>query len=89
MPAHPASNPNHHLFKNRRQFFYQVTVHCGAAKQRLRESLQTTDLGEARRRRDRRLAELQARRDLRLSMRIVRARPKKGTNPSLRGNLDH
>jgi hypothetical protein len=49
----PASNPNHHLWRNGRLWWVAFTViHDGWRQERVRRSLRTTDLEEARRRRD-------------------------------------
>ena len=45
-------NPNHHLFNTRGTWFLQITIHRGPVSERLRGSLKTKDLGEARRKRD-------------------------------------
>jgi hypothetical protein len=47
------TNPNHHLWKNGRLWWLAVTLlHDGWRQERVRQSLGTDDLGEARRRRD-------------------------------------
>jgi hypothetical protein len=47
------TNPNHHLWKNGRLWWLAVTLlHDGWRQERIRQSLGTDDLGEARRRRD-------------------------------------
>ena len=46
------SNPNHHLFNNNGTWWVQITVHCGPVSERIRRSLKTRDLSEARRKRD-------------------------------------
>jgi hypothetical protein len=67
------ANPNHHLWNNNGTWWLHCTVHRpDYTKERLRESLETGDLAEARRRRDARLLELAARADLRLSIRPAR-----------------
>ncbi len=46
-------NPNHHIWNNNGTFFLHVTlVWNGQKKVRLRKSLKTKDVDEARRRRD-------------------------------------
>jgi hypothetical protein len=47
------TNPNHHLWKNGRLWWLAVTLlHDGWRQERVRQSLGTDDLAEARRRRD-------------------------------------
>jgi hypothetical protein len=47
------TNPNHHLWKNGRLWWLAVTLlHDGWRQERVRQSLGTDDLTEARRRRD-------------------------------------
>src|SRR5688572_9894291 len=47
------TNPNHHLWKNGRLWWLAVTLlHDGWRQERVRQSLGTADLAEARRRRD-------------------------------------
>ena len=47
------TNPNHHLWKNGRLWWLAVTLlHDGWRQERIRQSLGTDDLPEARRRRD-------------------------------------
>lgn len=51
--------PNHHLWNNNGTWWLHYTLHLADyTKRRVRESLGTRDLGEARRRRDLRLGEL-------------------------------
>src|SRR5690242_21894299 len=48
-----ASNPNHHLWKNGRLWWIAFTlIHDGWRQERVRQSLSTDSLSEARRRRD-------------------------------------
>jgi hypothetical protein len=55
------TNPNHHLWKNGRLWWLAVTLlHDGWRQERVRQSLGTDDLGEARRRRDLLLARFAA-----------------------------
>ena len=54
-PLHPdhGNHPNHHLWKNGNVWWVAYTVHLpGWKKTRFRQSLGTTDVEEARRRRD-------------------------------------
>jgi hypothetical protein len=47
------TNPNHHLWRNGRLWWLAVTlIHDGWRQERIRQSLGTDDLQEARRRRD-------------------------------------
>jgi hypothetical protein len=49
----PVSNPNHHLWRNGRLWWIAFTViYDGWRQERIRRSLGTADLEEARRRRD-------------------------------------
>lgn len=49
----PDPHPDHHLWRNGRLWWAAFTVvHADGRKRRLRRSLRTPDLGEARRRRD-------------------------------------
>jgi hypothetical protein len=49
----PGQNPNHHLWRNGRLWWIAFTVvYDGWRQERIRRSLRTTDLDEARRRRD-------------------------------------
>ncbi len=49
----PVPNPNHHLWRNGRLWWIAFTViYDGWRQERIRRSLQTADLEEARRRRD-------------------------------------
>jgi len=54
------SNPNHHLFNNNGTWWIQATVHYGPCSERIRRSLKTRDIEEARRKRDRFLERLAA-----------------------------
>jgi hypothetical protein len=55
------TNPNHHLWKNGRLWWLAVTLlHDGWRQERVRQSLGTADLVEARRRRDLLLARFAA-----------------------------
>jgi hypothetical protein len=64
-------DPNHHLWRNGRLYWVAFTVHLpNWQKERVRFSLGTPDLEEARRRRDQVLAEYPHRRECTLSLRI-------------------
>ncbi len=63
-------DPNHHLWRNGRLYWVAFTVHLpGWQKERVRLSLGTDDLEEARLRRDQLLAEYPRRRECTLSLR--------------------
>lgn len=65
-------DPDHHLWKNGRLWWVAFTVHLpGWRKERVRRSLQTADLEEARRRRDVLFARLAEESGLRLSLRFA------------------
>jgi len=54
-----AANPNHHIWNNNGTWWLHYTLHLADyTKRRVRESLRTRDVDEARRRRDARLAGL-------------------------------
>ena len=64
-------DPDHHLWRNGRLYWVAFTVHLpGWQKERVRLSLGTADLSEARRRRDALLADYPARRRCELSLRV-------------------
>jgi hypothetical protein len=74
------TDPDHHLWRNGRLWWVAFTVHLpGWQKDRVRLSLGTDDLIEARRRRDQILRDYPAARGCELSLRIagrkVRATP--------------
>ena len=52
------AHPNHHLFNNNGIWWCQLTVHHGPFSKRLRFSLETRDLEQARTSRDRLFARL-------------------------------
>jgi hypothetical protein len=65
-------DPDHHLWRNGRLWWIAFTVHLpGWQKDRVRQSLGTDDLVEARRRRDQVLSEYPATRGCELSLRIA------------------
>jgi hypothetical protein len=75
-----ATDPDHHLWRNGRLWWVAFTVHLpGWQKDRVRLSLGTDDLVEARRRRDQLLREYPHAKGCTLSLRIagrkVRPRP--------------
>lgn len=68
-------DPNHHLWRNGRLYWVAFTVHLpGWQKERIRLSLGTADLAEARRRRDAVLSEYPQRRECTLSLRVGMSR---------------
>ena len=67
-------DPDHHLWKNGRLFWVAFTVHLpGWRKERVRRSLGTDDLDEARRRRDALFVQLEQEREVTLSLRFAPA----------------
>jgi hypothetical protein len=67
-----AATDNHHLWRNGRLWWVAFTVHLpGWQKERVRLSLRTDDLAEARQRRDDLLKRYPAERECELSLRIV------------------
>lgn len=67
-------HPDHHLWKNGRLFWVAFTIHLpGWRKERVRRSLGTADLAEARRRRDALFAKLEQEREITLSLRFAPA----------------
>ena len=72
-------DPNHHLWRNGRLWWIAFTVHLpGWQKERVRKSLGTADLSEARARRDELLARYPQIRQCELSLRLQppRRRPR-------------
>jgi hypothetical protein len=66
------SDPDHHLWRNGRLWWVAFTVHLpGWQKQRVRRSLGTADLAEARRRRDELLSRYPDERGCTLSLRFT------------------
>lgn len=67
------ANPNHHLWNNNGTWWFHCTVHRpDYTKERIRRSLETSDLTVAKQRRDLHLRELASRTDVRLSIRSSR-----------------
>lgn len=65
-------DPDHHLWRNGRLWWVAFTVHLpGWRKERIRRSLRTADLEEARRRRDALFARLAGESELTLSLRFA------------------
>ena len=77
--AQAGSDPDHHLWRNGRLWWIAFTVHLpGWQKERVRVSLHTADVVEARRRRDELLSRYPEERGCALSLRIG-ARGSRGT----------
>jgi hypothetical protein len=80
-------DPDHHLWRNGRLFWVAFTVHLpGWKKERIRLSLGTADVVEARRRRDQMLREYPLARGCQLSLRLSprrTARPEGGSQPTV------
>ena len=75
------SNPDHHLWRNGRLWWIAFTVHLPEwQKERIRLSLGTTDLREARRRRDAILRNYPLTRACELSLRIEPPRKRMETS---------
>jgi hypothetical protein len=71
-------DPNHHLWRNGRLWWVAFTVHLpGWQKERIRLSLGTADLAEARRARDELLRRYPQTRDCELSLRLAPPRPRR------------
>lgn len=67
----PLDDPDHHLWRNGRLWWVAFTVHLpGWQKERVRLSLGTDDVVEARRRRDRVLSDYPSANGCQLSLRI-------------------
>jgi hypothetical protein len=70
-PHQPSAHPDHHLWRNGRLWWVAFTVHLpGWQKERVRLSLGTDDVEEARRRRDQILAEYPRATGCQLSLRL-------------------
>ena len=69
-----AVDPDHHLWRNGRLWWIAFTVHRGHLQERVRFSLQTDDLEEARHRRDLALALFERAQDCKISLRFARPR---------------
>lgn len=75
MFAKSATNPNHHLWNNHGTWWAHATVlRRGVIQERIRRSLQTSDVREARRKRDAFLRDLAMEADVRLSFRVGKPR---------------
>jgi len=75
-PTSEPIDPDHHLWRNGRLFWVAFTIHLpGWTKDRIRLSLGTADIVEARRRRDQLLREYPLARGCQLSLRLTGRRP--------------
>jgi hypothetical protein len=63
-------DPNHHLWRNGRLWWVAFTVHHGYQQERVRFSLRTDDVEQARRRRDDVFARYAAAADCKISIRL-------------------
>lgn len=78
-------DPNHHLWRNGRLYWVAFTVHLqGWQKERVRLSLGTADLDEARRRRDDLFLRYPIERGCQLSIRPARRPSRPTTTPLMR-----
>ena len=68
----PATHPDHHLWRNGKRWWVAFTYHTEQRKHRIRASLKTTDLLEARVRRDELMAEIAKEAGKQLSLRFPR-----------------
>jgi len=83
-----AFDPDHHLWRNGRLYWVAFTVHLpGWQKERVRLSLGTTDVSEARRRRDALLRGYPAERGCALSLRIAGRSVRAGRFPPMSGRI--
>lgn len=72
--SQPIVDPDHHLWRNGRLYWVAFTVHLpGWRKERVRRSLGTADLEEARRRRDEVFDHVGRQPDVTLSLRFAPA----------------
>ena len=82
--ARDSPDPNHHLWRNGRLWWVAFTVHLpGWRKERIRLSLGTADVAQARQARDELLRRYPETRDCELSLRLAPPRPRrrKGATP--------
>jgi hypothetical protein len=73
-----AIDPDHHLWRNGRLWWIAFTVHRGHQQERVRFSLGTESVAEARILRDRALALFQRARNCEISLRFVTRRSQNG-----------
>ncbi len=69
------ADPNHHLWRNGRLWWIAFTVHRGPLQERVRLSLGTEDVAEARRRRDKVFDLYEQAENCRISIRLKRPAP--------------
>jgi hypothetical protein len=67
----PDAEPDHHLWRNGRLWWVAFTVHRGHLQERVRLSLRTDDVAEARRRRDALFALVDGAADCEISLRFA------------------
>ena len=73
-PIFAPARADHHLWRNGRRWWIAFTYHTDEGRKfRVRRSLGTCDVGEARRRRDELLADFERERGRKLSLRFVPA----------------
>ena len=72
--AEEDANPNHHLWRNGRLWWVAFTVHRGHLQERVRFSLKTADVEEARRRRDEVFSLYRSAEDCKISLRLASRR---------------
>ena len=73
------ADPNHHLWRNGRLWWIAFTVHRGHVQERVRFSLGTPEVKEARRQRDQVFAVYETAADCRISIRL-KPRPARETS---------
>ena len=83
---HRRINPNHHLWPNGRLWWIAFTVHRGHLQERVRFSLGTADVEEARQRRDEVFALYEQAAGCRISIRLKRPLASKGSGRRKRRN---
>jgi hypothetical protein len=72
--APPDADPNHHLWLNGSVWWIAFTIHQGHRQERIRRSLGTHDVADARRRRDALLDLFARAEELRISLRFAPSR---------------
>lgn len=72
LQLHPESHPDHHLWRNGNVWWVAFTFHFAGRKYRVRKSLGTRDVAEARLRRDRTFAQYASKPGWSLSLRFPR-----------------
>lgn len=80
----PEPDPDHHLWRNGRLYWVAFTIHLpGWQKERIRQSLGTADLVEARRRRDQLLSDYPRQRQCELSLRVMQRPSRRDRQPDV------